>query len=46
MIKIGEGKELLIDEFFDGIVALKKYEDKGVSVNLAPLYRRLRDFFK
>lgn len=34
------------EEVIDGILALGKYEDKGVPVNLGEVYRRLKQLFK
>ena len=34
------------EEFFDGVFALTQYEEKGVRVNLAQLYRKLKIYLK
>lgn len=34
------------EEFFDGVFALTQFEEKGFRVNLAQLFRKLRDLFK
>lgn len=34
------------EEFFDGVFALTQYEEKGVRVNLAQLYRKLKTYLK
>ncbi len=34
------------EEFFDGVLALTQYEEKGVRVNLAQLYRKLKTYLK
>ena len=34
------------EEFFDGVFALTQYEEKGVRVNLAQLYRKLKAYLK
>ena len=34
------------EEVIDGILALGKYEEKGVTVNLGEVYRRLKQLFK
>jgi hypothetical protein len=34
------------EEFWDGALALTKYEDKGVSINLAEIYRKLKRWFQ
>lgn len=33
------------EEFFDGVFALTQFEEKGFRVNLAQLFRKLRDLF-
>ncbi len=34
------------EEFFDGVFALTQYEEKGIRVNLAQLYRKLKSYLK
>lgn len=34
------------EEFFDGILALTKYNEKGLQIDLAKLFRKLREFMK
>jgi len=41
-----KSKEEDKEEFFDGVFALTQYEEKGVRVNLAQLYRKLKIYLK
>ena len=34
------------EKFLGGVVALATYKDKGVEVNLAELYRKLKQWFR